>query len=201
VGGTTPRQFSPCGLCLDRDSAILVCRPARLFEYFDAASPPIVEGLIVPLRDARGRTVGTIWIVAHDEQRKLDATDVAILEQLASFFALASQMCSDVADAVERVTQEKEKRKAAEEALHRAAKMEALGQLTGGLAHDFNNLLTAILGNLELVEMRLGANRRYAKWCMRQRARRSVGRNLQSSCWRSLAVSTSLRSRSTSTPP
>src|SRR5690349_20478537 len=32
VGGTTPRQFSPCGLCLDRDSAILVCRPARLFE-------------------------------------------------------------------------------------------------------------------------------------------------------------------------
>jgi CheY-like chemotaxis protein len=33
--------------------------------------------------------------------------------------------------------------------------MEAVGQLTGGIAHDFNNLLTVILGNLEMLEMRL----------------------------------------------
>ncbi len=41
-------------------------------------------------------------------------------------------------------------------AMQRAQKMEAVGQLTGGIAHDFNNLLTVIIGNLELLERWLG---------------------------------------------
>ena len=50
-----------------------------------------------------------------------------------------------------------------EAALRQAMRLEAIGQLTGGVAHEFNNLLTAVLGSLDLLSRRL-ADERQLRW-------------------------------------
>jgi signal transduction histidine kinase len=60
----------------------------------------------------------------------------------------------ELVQANRKLRQEVAQRQKAESELLQAQKMEAVGQLTGGLAHDFNNLLTAVVGNLDLIRAR-----------------------------------------------
>jgi signal transduction histidine kinase len=144
VGGTTPRHFSPCGLCLDAGAPVLVARPGRVFNYFNQVEPAIIEALIVPLYDAGRIALATIWVVAHDDQHKFDAEHVRIMTQLAAQLVLALKI------AEERKSGLGAQKDRAEE-LNRSKT-----RLLAAVGHDLRQPLTVIMGVLQMVAARQG---------------------------------------------
>jgi PAS domain S-box-containing protein len=90
-----------------------------------------------------------------------DGSRVTVLVNIAPIFdadgtQIGAVNCFQDLSAQKRSEKERDQLR---EELHQAQKMEAVGQLTGGLAHDFNNLLTGILGSLELLQLRIRQGR------------------------------------------
>jgi len=86
--GTTPRYFSPCGVCVDRGMPLLLRQPELVYKYLDVG-PPFYDVLLVPLTDRDSRLEATIWIVAHTQTRKFDGEDARVMQRIAGLVARA----------------------------------------------------------------------------------------------------------------
>lgn len=106
VNGTMPRYASPSGITIDQNATQLMYLPERFFRALKVESP-VVEALLIPFH-VQNEPVGTIWVVAHSDQRKFDQEDERIVRTLAQFAAAGWQLWKAQTTAETAVTFERE---------------------------------------------------------------------------------------------
>lgn len=90
-GATTPRDFSPCGVCLDENGPVLMEHPERAYDWIRDANISVPEVLLVPLAVKGRSAIGTLWVVASAGHH-FNSEHARLMTELSSFVGVALRM-------------------------------------------------------------------------------------------------------------
>jgi C4-dicarboxylate-specific signal transduction histidine kinase len=144
----------------------------RRYPYLSTAIPLADEGLLVPFY-VNGKSVGTIWAIAHSNRRKFDAEDLRLLESMGHFASVAyqavgsieilkseivarekaegelRQLTADLEEQVRLRTEELEQRNAqladAKSELTQLNRIATAGELSAAIAHEIKQPITGMV--------------------------------------------------------
>jgi hypothetical protein len=87
LNGTTPRNYSPCGSCLDQGKPQLFRVMKPYYDFLGVTAEPILDGILIPWDSGNMR--GTIWAVSHKSDSAFDVNDYATIQRLADLVSIA----------------------------------------------------------------------------------------------------------------
>jgi two-component sensor histidine kinase len=128
-GEKTPRHNSPCGVCLDVESPVLLERPERAFDWIREANISTPEVLLVPLSRSGLDAIGTLWVVS-DTIGHFNSGHARMLTELSSFAAMVLRMIQT------------------EEQLHAALQQQEV--LAREMSHRVKNLFSLMAGMVRM---------------------------------------------------
>jgi len=86
LGGRTPRNYSPCGTCLDSGRPQLYRVTKPFYDHLGVTAEPIVDGMLIPWSNEFLR--GTLWAVSHASDQAFCSEDYDLLNSLADFASI-----------------------------------------------------------------------------------------------------------------
>lgn len=130
LNGRTPRDYSPCGTCLDSGRPQLYRVTKPYYDFLGVAADPITDGLLIPWKNEFFK--GTLWAVSHAPGEAFDKSDYDLLSSLADFASIVVREQHQ-----QQLLQEIERTKGLTDMAHR-------------MAHRINNPLQSLTNTLFL---------------------------------------------------
>lgn len=130
LGGRTPRNYSPCGTCLDSGRAQLYRVTQPFYDHLGVTAEPIVDGMLIPWSNEFMR--GTLWVVSHSSTESFTPEDYSLLNSLADFASIILRYQHQ------------------QELLRQKEGMRAAAEMANALAHRINNPLQSLTNSIFL---------------------------------------------------